>query len=292
MNYHLIINPAAGRGMVNKLRPRLLAAAESLPGTVQVHLTAAPGHAQQIAGELKRENAVVIAVGGDGTIHEIANGLVDGNCTLGVVPVGSGNDFVKMLNIPRDYVAALEVIQRGKTLTIDLGKANSCYFINGLGLGFDAEVVIELQKVKGLRGFAMYLYAVFKTLRRLRNRTVILDMNGSRQNREVFMINVGNGEYLGGGFRLTPEAKIDDGVLNVCIFRALRPGEVLRHLPKALSGRHIELPQVEFLRTSRLVVESAEGFPVHADGELLGSGVTRLEVSLLPQALKVIHNWP
>jgi len=292
MDYHLILNPAAGRGLVKKLRPRLLSAAESLPGTVQAHLTAAPGHAQQIAGELKRENAIVIAVGGDGTIHEIANGLVGGNCTLGIVPVGSGNDFVKMLNLPRSYAAALEVIRRGKTLTMDLGKVNDRYFINGLGLGFDAEVVIELQKVKGLRGFALYLYAVFKTLRRLRKRAVSMELNGRRENREVFMINVGNGEYLGGGFRLTPGAKIDDGALDVCIFRALSLGEVLRHLPKALSGKHVELPQVEFLRASELVVESSEGFPVHADGELLGGGVTRLEISLLPQALKVIHNLP
>lgn len=292
MNYHLILNPAAGRGLVQKLQPRLLGAAESLPGRVQAHLTASPGHAQQIAAELKQEDAVVVAVGGDGTIHEIANGLVGGNCTLGIVPVGSGNDFVKMLSIPRDYIAALEVIRRGKTLTMDLGKVNDLYFINGLGLGFDAEVVIELRKVKWLRGFPLYLYAVFKTLRRLRNRPVILNMNGRRENREVFMINVGNGEYLGGGFRLTPGAKIDDGALDVCIFRALSLGEVLRHLPKALSGKHVELPQVEFLRANQLVVESPEGFPVHADGELLGGSINRLEITVLPRALKLIHNWP
>lgn len=290
MEYHLILNPAAGRGAVKKAQARLLEMVRSQLGEAHLHATASPGHATQIAAGLKERNAAVIAVGGDGTIHEIANGLVGGNCTLGIIPIGSGNDFIKMFNIPLDFQEAIQVIKRHKTMRIDVGKIGDSYFINGLGMGFDAEVVIETQKVKKLRGFFIYLYSVFKALLHYRNHHITLSVNGKTETREVFMISVGNGKYLGGGFCLTPGAELNDGVLDVCVFRGLRRKEVLLHLPKAIKGRHVELPQVECLRVKKLIVESSEGLPVHADGELLSPCLRRIEAGVLPGALTVIHN--
>jgi YegS/Rv2252/BmrU family lipid kinase len=217
---------------------------------------------------------------------------VGGNCTLGIIPIGSGNDFVKMLALPLDFVKAIEVIKRGRTMKMDLGKVGDSYFANGLGMGFDADVVIESLKVKKLRGSMIYLYSVLKTLSHYRNRMITLSVDGKKESRKVFMINVGNGEYLGGGFYLTPGAKIDDGILDVSIIQALSFREVLMHLPKAMKGRHVSLPQVQFFRAKELIVESAEGIPVHADGELLGTNFNRVEISILPGTLKVIHNLP
>lgn len=292
MEAHIILNPAAGRGAVRKIEADLLKAVSEQLGDVRAHRTESHGHATRIAKELKREGSLVIAAGGDGTIDETVNGLVGGNCTLGIIPTGSGNDFVKMLALPLDYVKAIEVIKRGRTMSMDLGKVGDSYFANGLGMGFDADVVIESAKVKRLRGDMIYLYSVLKTLLHYRNRVITLSVNGKKESREILMVTVGNGEYLGGGFHLTPGAKIDDGILDVCIIEALSFREVLMHLPKAMKGRHISLPQVQFFQAKELIVESAEGIPVHADGELLSTNFKRIEISIVPGALKVIHNLP
>lgn len=292
MTYHLILNPAAGRGTAGKSEAELAKELKDQLGDVHLHRTNASGHATQIANELKNENAVIITAGGDGTIYETVNGLVGGACTLGIIPIGSGNDFIKMLKLPLDIRSAIEVIKRRNTMAIDVGTVGEGYFTNGLGMGFDAEVVIETQKVKRLRGFFIYLYSVFRALTHYKNRVVTISIDGKTETREVFMISVGNGECLGGGFYLTPGAEITDGILDLCIFRGLSRKEVLTHLPKALSGKHIHLPQVECLRAKNIIVEAAEGIPVHADGELLSSNLTRVEVGVLHGALNVIHNLP
>jgi YegS/Rv2252/BmrU family lipid kinase len=290
MTYHLILNPAAGRGTAGKSEAELARVLKEQLGTIFFHRTNTPGHAKQIAKELKNENAVIITAGGDGTIYETVNGLIGGNCTLGIIPIGSGNDFVKMLKLPLDIRGAIEVIKRRNTMIIDVGTVGEGYFTNGLGMGFDAQVVIEAQKVKKLRGFFIYLYSVFRALTHYKNRIVTISIDGKTETREVFLISVGNGECLGGGFYLTPGAKIDDGILDICIFRGLSRREVLTHLPKALNGKHIHLPQVQCFRAKNIVVEANEGIPVHADGELLSPHLTRIEVGVLPAALNVIHN--
>lgn len=290
MEYHLIINPAAGRGLAGKLLHDICNRACEVLGKVQIYETTCPGHACQISLELKHQDCVVIAVGGDGTVHEVVNGLVGGNCTLAVIPVGSGNDFVKMLHLPSDYKTAIDIIKRARMIWMDIGKVGDVYFLNGLGIGFDAEVVSESRKVKRLRGFLIYLYSVFKALLHYQNRTITLEVNGVREEREIFMITVGNGQCLGGGFYLAPGARIDDGLLDVYIFRNLNRWKVLWNLPKALNGKHVGLPEVQFFRTSHLIIESAEIIPVHADGELLWLNPQRMEVGILPRALPVIHN--
>jgi len=125
METHLILNPAAGRGMVSKVEPRLLKAVGEQLGDVQLHRTESHGHATQIAGILKQEKSLVIVAGGDGTIHETVNGLVGGNSTLGIIPIGSGNDFVKMLALPLNYEKAIEVIKHRNTMIIDSGTIGS-----------------------------------------------------------------------------------------------------------------------------------------------------------------------
>ena len=285
----MIVNPAAGRGKVGKLESRIIRQVRNYFPDVTVHRTEAPGHATQIASGLK-DNHVVIVVGGDGTIHETINGLVGGNSILGVIPIGSGNDFIKVLHIPRDCEQALQVIRRRQTMRMDVGKAGDIYFHNGLGIGFDAFVVIESNKVKWLRGHLMYLFSIFKTLRHYHNMTVTLDMNGKSEQRRIFMITVGNGQSLGGGFYLTPKAKIDDGLLDICIFQALTTREILMHLPKALKGKHIFLPQVEYDHATKLSISSPEGLPMHADGELLPSDIHEITIEVVPRAIEVIHN--
>jgi len=290
MEYHLILNPAAGWGAGQKSESYLLKSFEThFPG-FHFHKTNARGHATEIAHKLKDAQAVLIAAGGDGTVHEVVNGMMPGNCVLGVIPVGSGNDFIKMLNIPLDLRSAIGVIRNGKAMLIDIGKVNDSYFSNGLGMGFDAVVVMETSKRKFARGFFIYLFSVFRALKYYQNKTVTLHLNGTIETRDVLMVNVGNGAVLGGGFRLFPDAKIADGKLEVCIFDGLTKREIIMNLPKAISGKHIHLPQVEMHKADHLLVKSDEGIAIHSDGELISSNLKEIEIQVVPRALKVIHN--
>ncbi len=290
MKYHAIINPAAGRGRAKKKWPFLKDHLEKQLGNVDFYQTERAGDAQKIANHLKNSQSIVIAVGGDGTIHEVANGLIGGNSTLGIIPLGTGNDFVKMLNLPLAVDMAVSVVKKQNIISIDVGKANDEYFVNGMGIGFDADVVVESQKIQYLKGFSLYLYAVIRKIFSYRNRWVTIRTNGEQQKRNIFLIVIGNGQFLGGGFRVTPRAELDDGQMDICILRDLSRLEIVKHLPLVIFGKHLHLKQVNYFGTTSIIVESDEPLPVHLDGEMLGTDLKRIEVSLLPRKLKVIHN--
>ena len=286
--YAVIINPAAGRGKGKKLENTIITLLNDELGDIEVFQTEYPNHAQELAKQLKDKSSLIIAVGGDGTINEIVNGMVGGKAALAVIPIGSGNDFTKMLNLPKEISAVVQTIKDDKRKKIDIGKVGDRYFPNGIGIGFDAWVVRESMKVSKLRGFLIYLYSVIKTVFLYKNQTITLTTNERSTVRDIFLIAIGNGKAMGGGFFLTPRAEVDDGQLDVCIIRALSKREVLLNLPKAIHGKHTELEQVEMLRTDKVNIHSEEGIAVHADGELLGMEFRDLEISLIPAALEVV----
>ena len=288
--YAAILNPHAGRGSVTKARTKLAVLLQNEFGPMDIHLTEYPGHAREIAGSLKDSVEVIVGVGGDGTLHEIVNGMMGGKAALGVIPMGSGNDFIKMLNLPIDTAAALQVIKKNLRKKIDIGKIGDRYFPNGVGIGFDAWVVRESMKVKKLRGFLIYLYSVIKTIFLYNNSKVIVSIDGKEEERDIFLIAVGNGRAMGGGFFLTPQAEIDDGLLDICFIQNLKKWEVLLHLPKAINGKHIHLKQIQMMKCDKIKIVSENGIAVHADGELLGMDLKGLEISVLPAALEVVTN--
>ena len=288
--YAIILNPNAGRGKAARMEKELLKMFSTSIGSYDLFRTEYPNHAREIAAGLKDDYSVIVAVGGDGTVHETVNGMLGGKAALTAIPLGSGNDFIKMLNLPKNIPGILEVIRRNKRKKIDVGKVGEQYFPNGVGIGFDALVTKESKEVKKLRGFLIYLYAVLKTIFAYRNEMITLSVNGKTEQREIFLIAVGNGKAEGGGFFLTPAAEIDDGLLDVCIIRALNKKEIFKYLPKALNGKHVNLEQVEMLRTNKLQILSENGITAHADGEMLGFDLKRIDISLLPLALEVIYN--
>jgi diacylglycerol kinase (ATP) len=288
--YAIILNPQAGRGKAAKQEQELLRILKAGIGDYDLFKTEYPNHAKEIAAGLKNEYSVIIAIGGDGTVHETVNGMMGGTAALATIPVGSGNDFIKMLNLPKGLPEIVEVIRLNKRKRIDIGKVGETYFPNGVGIGFDALVTKASREVKKLRGFLIYLYAVVKTVFSYQNEWITLSANGKSEQREIFLIAVGNGRAEGGGFFLTPAAEFDDGLLDVCIIRGLSKREIFKYLPKAMNGKHVHLEQVEMLRTDRLQVISEKGITAHADGELLGLDLKQLDISLLPKALEVIYN--
>ncbi len=289
LKYALILNPNAGRGKGAKLADEIVTLARAKLGDVTLFKTEYVGHAKEIASKIKNEFDVLIAAGGDGTVHEIVNGMMFGRTTLAAIPIGSGNDFIKMLDLTKDPGEAIKVIKNNVRKKIDVGQVNDQYFPNGVGIGFDAWVVIESSKVRRLRGFLIYLYSVLKTVFVYKNQNIMLTVNGNTEAREIFLIAVGNGRAMGGGFFLTPNAEIDDGLFDICIIRGLKKREVFLNLPKAIKGEHINIKQVQMLRADKLNVVSEAGIAVHADGELLGVDLKELNIKIHPKILEVIY---
>jgi len=282
----IIRNPAAGRGRALRLWPQLL---NRLSGfSFDEIVTSGPGEAISIAQ--KADHAVVVACGGDGTVHEVVNGLMraGAKATLGVIPVGSGDDFAKMLGDP------LEKLLQGRTRTVDIGRIMADgevrYFANGMDIGFGAHGARNVRSVpRFLTGLGAYLGALVLTLvryPRLRLRIRIDD--GPRRETTTVMTAVMNGTTFGGSFRVCPEARVDDGLLDVLIVDPVGRLEILGLVPRIMRGTHAGDPRLELLQAKRVEMESEAPLLVEADGEIAFSAARRLEVGLLAGALRVL----
>ncbi|HAS54910.1 MAG TPA: hypothetical protein DCS42_12720 [Nitrospiraceae bacterium] len=290
--YKIIANPAAGRGKSRAVVMAVLELFKQKGAIFDLELTTGPGDAANIARRACGEFDVIVAVGGDGTVNEVLPGMLFSGKPLGIVPGGSGNDFVKTLNIPNDIEKAVDIVLAGRTKVVDAGKINDRYFANGVGFGFDAAVnrasyQINHQK----RGLWLYICAMVKTLGTFDAVPIKVSMNGRSMEQETFLLTVGNGTTCGGGFKLTPYAKIDDHLLDVTIVRPLGIARLLWHLPKVFLGTIDRVKKYASLdRAPKLTVEAERPVPVHVDGEMFGEG-TRYEIEVVPNALTVIGDF-
>ncbi len=287
-NYKFVVNPTAARGKCARYAKKLETLCRTRKLDFDMTFTQKPGDAIDIARAAANEFNYVIAVGGDGTVHETVNGLMGGQSIFGLVPIGSGNDFARALHIPYKISDALDIIMNGKATKIDIGKAGSQYFPNGLGVGFDSWVVETGKKVTKLRGNAIYLYSVLKTIYNYDPPVMRLKYNDVIREEKIFMLTAGNGVSLGGGFKLTPDAIMDDGLLDLNIISDLTKLEIYQNLISVYSGSHTKMPQVTTSRTKQVSLESEEGFAVHLDGELMSLNLKSLDISILPKALDVL----
>jgi diacylglycerol kinase (ATP) len=290
----LIYNPAAGRGRSHGLLPEIQRVLKAAGIEADVAQTRAPGDARVMARQAAQaQMPLVIAVGGDGTFQEVANGFVD--CAsagplpaLGLVPAGTGNDFPKTLGVA-DWRAACDLIARGQRRQIDVGRVNGRIFVNNIGIGFDAQVGIEAQKIKRLRGQAVYLAALARTLiLSYRTPEVTVQADDETFSQSITMLNVGNGRCSGGGFWFTPQARLDDGLLDLCVIRGLSKPQILGLVPHVMKGAHTTKEPVQMKRARRIVITSTDPLPVHADGEILYTNTHRLEIDLLPGQLTIL----
>jgi diacylglycerol kinase (ATP) len=292
--YTFIINPAAGKGAGGRILDPLQNELRSRGIPHDVVLTTGPGHATSVARE--SSSPTVVAVGGDGTINEVANGLLGSDKALGILPGGSGNDFVKSLSIPSRLAPALEILLRGHQRRMDLGtvaagdgNSSSRVFVNGVGAGFDAAVAAKTREITSLSGIALYLAAVFQTLGHYRAPRFTITAGASAPiiGRNL-LIAIGNGQCAGGGFFLTPDAIVDDGLLDACIVDDKNLLQILFLMPRVMRGKHHHVRGVKFLRSSEFNISASDPFFVHADGEIVGSNVLEVHVGLMPSALRVI----
>jgi YegS/Rv2252/BmrU family lipid kinase len=290
----VILNPAAGHGRSARFREDVPAAARAAWGEVELALTTGPGHASALARSAVGRVERVIAVGGDGTVHEVANGLLTSGARalpmLAVVPVGTGNDFAKMTHTaklaPKAAVAALAA---GAVRLFDVGQAWGEYFVNSLGVGLDADVARRVNLYKHWPGAAGYLVAALQAIIHRKALRLRVDAGAQSWSGPTTVLEVGVGPCAGGVFFLTPDARPDDGLLDVCAIGPFGIGFLVTRAPRVLRGKHITLKEVRMARADRVCITSEDGpLTAHLDGELRSPGHHVLEVSLLPGALPVV----
>jgi len=275
----LIVNPVAGGGRALRVLPRVLASLREVADVRLVHVTAAPGEATGVAAVAAAEGfEAVVAVGGDGTINEVANGLVCAGAAvpLGVVPAGRGADFVRSLGLPRNVDAALAHLRVAAPRPIDVGRAvfadgGSRIFVNVAGVGFDAEVAASAARSRLPGATAPYLSGVAAGLRRARPRPVAVEVDGGEIVGETLAVIVANGHSFGGGLRIAPGARPDDGLLDVAVVGDVSPLDLLRQVPRVYRGAHVDHPKFALRPGRAICIEAPETMRVQLDGEVVGA---------------------
>jgi len=293
----IILNPISGGGAGRRARPEISRALDARGVQYHIHETEGPGDARERARALSRPGAVIVAAGGDGTIHEVANGLLDagGLATLGLIPVGTGNDFVKVVPGTRKREHAYETLASGTQRRFDAGlvrwDGGVEHFINGMGTGIDVEVVRQMKRLPQLPGPIKYLMGLFRALVHYRPVQLDASFNGSAFEKRVMIIALGNGVCQGGGFYLAPDAVADDGLLDLTVVDELNLVEIAQVLPRILKGTQRGHRKVDMRTGRRLEIRSTDGRPLffHLDGELREpAGATELTVEVIPAALPVL----
>ncbi|MFU8832301.1 MAG: diacylglycerol/lipid kinase family protein [Wenzhouxiangella sp.] len=292
-----IVNPVAGGRRGRSGRPLAERLGKTNPDA-EILLTTCPGEAESLArARSMRENHVVVAVGGDGTVHEVARGLVGGRALMAVLPVGSGNDFSRMLDGPTHLDAMPDWLVDAEPRSVDVGQirieeingqVSEGHFINSLGVGFEALVADSAGRARFFKGFSRYLAAALQHLARYRAPAMTLRYNGLEIVEPQFLINLGNGRSTGGGFLLTPDARIDDGLLDLCRAEVMPVARLLMILPAVLVGRHARFNGVHTDQVSRISIDCPEGCMVHGDGEIIARQAIGIEVSVYPGGLRVL----
>ena len=302
-SYFLIVNPQAGLGKGSKDWPVISALFEKKGIPIEFEFTKEKLHAKELA-ILAIESGFrkLIAVGGDGTLNEIVNGIMEQQfCSsteviLGMIPIGSGNDWRRMYDIPDDYEGAVDVIRRGNYFIQDTGKVtflkngkkNHRYFANIAGIGFDAVVVNKTnrQKERNQGGRFLYLYNIFTSLftSDYSNAEILIDEE--KINSSVFSMNVGICKYSGGGMMQVPEAIPDDGFFDITLIRKIGKFDVIKNVKNLYDGSFVKHPKVSTFRAKHILVDSDPAVFVEVDGESLGT--TPLDFEIIPSSLTII----
>ncbi|MEI6277800.1 MAG: diacylglycerol kinase family protein [Verrucomicrobiae bacterium] len=272
----VILNPAARGDRAGAMREKI----QSLSLQVVVRLTSAPGDARAMAREAVGEGfRAIVAAGGDGTVNEVANGVAGSEVSFGILPIGTMNVFSTELGIPQNNLrAAWEVIKCGHLRALDLPLANRSFFVQLAGIGLDAEVVRQTTpESKKSLGPVSYLLTLAQVAA-VTPPSVIIEPDDSAVREGSFVL-VGNGRLYGGPFVLFKNARPDDGLLDVLVFKNQSHWDVVRYFQAIAFGSHAELPDVEYFQTRSMTVHSKARVPVELDGELADVLPCRFEIS-------------
>ena len=293
LHAHVIVNPAAGRGAARRAESVVARAFRAQGWAVDLVRTEGPGHGQELAAHAVSQGAKhIVAVGGDGTVHEVANGLLrtDTDAALGVVPVGSGNDFAKIVGVyGYDPIQAVARLVTAKSRRFDAGRVLGEWFVNSVGFGFGPAVVQTRNRMTHLRGFLSYLVPIVRTFFTFHPPVFDIAAPGFRERGYMMMVEACNGTTAGGSYRFAPDADPTDGKMDVCVIRRVSLPRFLIAIPRVLRGTHTSMREVVMVKTAKLVVRAPEQpLVVHVDGELREPGTNECTVELERGRLNVL----
>ena len=296
MKFVVILNPYANRWRAANGENAIRNAFDAANLDYTIVPTSAEGDATRIA-----RNAVddgydaVVAAGGDGTVHEVVDGLMQAAQTsgdetslpLGILPLGNGNDFNDMLGLPRDVTKIANILADGHTRLIDVGRANEVFFGNNCAAAMEPLVTLESSKLKSITGNLRYIIGLLRALTKLKAWEMKIEWEGGSYHGPTYLLSVCNGPRVGKLFMIAPDAKFDDGVFDVIFAPKMSRWRVLQFLARLFMVKHLDHADVKHFRTPWIRFTSQPGTPMHADGEILGEAWTDVSIRLLPKRLRV-----
>jgi YegS/Rv2252/BmrU family lipid kinase len=290
MKHLFIINPVAGQGKPLKLIPEIQKIFSSRSDQFIIEVTQKPGHATDIAKSYaNKDNYRVYAIGGDGTLNEVLNGLINTGSSLAVIPAGTGNDFSRTLFTTSNTQDILIQTIDGKERLIDIAKINNRYFINISSVGLDAEVANTTNRLKNtgmFRGGFAYLAGLFATLLKYNSHVLKVTIDGQTFEKESLLLAIANGKFYGGGIQPTPEANISDGLLDICFVTKMNIFKILKLLPLYIKGKHSGLKYVSFYRGKKIEVSNSREMALNIDGEI--TIVKQAVCEIIPKAISMV----
>lgn len=283
-----IVNPAAGNGAALDTIPLIEQFCKQCGFKYEITKTQYKGHATALAkNAISLSYDAVVAVGGDGTVMEVANGLVGSLIPLGILPTGTGNDLSKSLNVPSQIDNALSIIARGKTKYMDAVSYGDGYFFNVASIGFDAEIARDIQKVKRwISGKAAYYLAAFLKFITYKHKNVMLEIDNTKISAKILLFAVANGTHYGGGMNVNPNGSIDDGYLDAILIAPVPRFKFPFLFWKFVSGKYMDLPYVRSYRCKNVKIYSNESLPVNGDGDIIAT--TPIQFSVLNKGILVL----
>lgn len=281
-----IINPVAG----GKKK-------DEVPGLIQKHLdpaqfdytiayTAGIAHARELSAAAVGLYAIIVAVGGDGTVNEVASALVGTESIFGIVPFGSGNGLSRFLGIPMDIEEAIKNINNSRVESIDTGLMNGQHFINMAGLGFDAHIS-EVFSHDKKRGFGAYIKSSFREITNYQSEIYRLNIDGREYKRQAFMLSFANSSQYGNNAHISPHASVQDGLLDVCIVKPFPLYKFIVLGWRMFNKTAHKSAYVEIIQGKNIAVNRKKSGPVHLDGEPQIMD-THVEIKVIPASLKLI----
>jgi len=294
--FAVIVNPKAAGGKAIKKLPEISAAASSVAPEYLLHVTSSIEDARLRAREFANLGIErIVAVGGDGTFNEVANGMLESDArpALGIVPAGTGCDLPRTLGVPTDITEALVFALTGEARPMDVGLAKTStverHFLNVAGMGFDAKVADRAQQKKRLSGKKAYIAALAQSLTDFGYIDVRIEINGKEIATKAVFVSIANAQYLAGGFHFAPMARIDDGLLDLAIIDDISLPGFVKAVPSVMRGKHLSNPHWSHYTTTHVKVTASTPALVQLDGELVGTSPA--EFSIVPKAIDVVASW-
>ena len=307
----VILNPYAGRWKALQMRPQLEAELNKAGIEFELIQTQGPRHGIELAAQATRAGySPILSAGGDGSISEVVNGIVQASLeqgtpppAIGVLPMGTANDLMVNLKLPLDLPGAIQVIATGHTRLLDLGQVTAWdlsekssitrYFDNNSAIGMEPNVTLEQQKIKWLRGTLRYLLATIIAIARNPQWTIHLQWPGGEYHGPCTLVTAGNNPLTGGLFYMAPHADPYDGLLSIVYGSMPTRRQILKLLPRTMkpgAGSYVEHPDIHEINVDRLTLSTDQPTPVHADGEIMFEQTRRVEYQILRRYLPIFVN--